>query len=558
MTVKEKLENGTFRDYQDILKLDSNNSCPFIENYSQEILDLLNTLDDHKLLDFLTIVTLDKKANNLVLKLPGMVDLLIKSGLERYKSIIKYLDAEVCDAIIDSLLKKNTSYQEIGQAFSYFNKEYQKNKIINGNLDIELLYQIFNSTQFDIITVILNHYNIDLTHNINIKDFFEKAKLAYEQSNSYTNKGEEVNLNPKLVNKKVIDHMWGMYNIYDFRSIIYNMEFVLDCDDINEYIREKEDKILEEHFKKNLLDNRLQSNIIIDYHFQDNFHDVIINIKEMLRLIQSSDYTIPISRLNIYQKILQIDKMNVKEKMELHRLLKKQKISEHYYDDLKRGRTKVGELLKKEALSSQTLQKYHNQELTEKHGIEIYYLDGEEFYGLVKTGLHIPMQLPMGRSYSLIGNGCLDTFEDPGLGVLYLYDVDELNPEQIVQVFPNDAFTKFIPNDASSNYSQYVNKLLTPKQILELSHAFNEILLLERGKIDLETNKDIPLLKPIALIVYDKIDDFYINIAKREQLPILLINTKKYTYSHPTEDYEPADDKYYHGADNLALLERRR
>ena len=36
MTVKEKLENGTFRDYQDILKVDSNNSCPFVDNYNQE------------------------------------------------------------------------------------------------------------------------------------------------------------------------------------------------------------------------------------------------------------------------------------------------------------------------------------------------------------------------------------------------------------------------------------------------------------------------------------------------------------------------------------------
>ena len=278
----------------------------------------------------------------------------------------------------------------------------------------------------------------------------------------------------------------------------------------------------------NHLSERSLSNYIIDYLFEENYHNVIIDIRELLNFYYRGNIVIPKERVEIYDKISNIDLLSTEEKQELFNYLKDFNMIETFYDDMHMARYIVGEAIKEYSLSSESIIKYKDETLSKQYGVDVYNMKDNYFFGIVKSGSHMSDKLPTGHSYSLIGRGGIITFGDPKESNTYLYDSDDMNPEQLVHAYPFDSFTYYHPFEHSTNSTRRVNTLLMPDELLNASQFYNELLLLEKGTNEVGIETSIPKLKRIALYCLDEIRSQDVEVAKQNNVGIILVSSKKY------------------------------
>lgn len=278
-----------------------------------------------------------------------------------------------------------------------------------------------------------------------------------------------------------------------------------------------------------VLSDRCLSNYIIDYHFEENFHNVIIDVRELLHFYYDGNITLNEERTELYNKISNIDYLSYEEKIELHNYMKNINMIEIFYDDMLFARRIIAESIKEYSLSFETIKKYKDEKLSKKYGVDVYKLNGDSFFGIVKTGNHGSDYLPSGHSYSLVGAGGLATFGDQKDSNTYLYDSDSMKPEQLVHAFPYDSFTYYHPFESSFDATKRVNTFAMPDELVRTSkNSYNELLILEQGKIKTDIDASIPKLKRIALYCLDEINEKDINAAKDNDVGIILVSSSDY------------------------------
>ena len=423
-----------------------------------------------------------------------------------------------------------------------------------------------------------------------------------------------ISIPSSLITKKVAKRIWDSNDIFAARGIINTAQFSADVSTLNDYFKEQEDQIIsgcnednlvspyseirkalyglsvasgsdeyrtsflefrkmlrgikakdefgEIYEKFNLegfdrtfkylkiLSDRMISNYIIDYHFEENFHNIMLDMREMLRFYYDGNMVIQDERVQLYEKIANIDYLSLDEKKELHEMLKKVNIMEMFYDDMSMARHIVNEAIKEYSLTSESLQQYRDEKLSSELGVDVFNVNDEPFFGIVKTGRHPEDTLPTGHSYSLVGRGGVAVYGDEKASSTFLYDAEELNPDQIVHTYPFDSFTFFRPfrlNETQA--SSKVNTLLMPEELVGISPSYNEILILEQGTKQTDIDKDIPKLKQIALYCVDNISKKDVEVAKDKGVGIILVSSKKYLDER--EQYEKNflgnDDEYRYG-----------
>lgn len=197
------------------------------------------------------------------------------------------------------------------------------------------------------------------------------------------------------------------------------------------------------------------------------------------------------------------------------------------------ARELVGTAIKDYSLTHEELQKYKDEKLSSEYGVPVYLMDGKPFFAIAKSGVKPVEYLPAGHSYSLIGDKGFAVFGDPSHSDTFLYEADDINPRQIVHVFPYDSFTYYQPFKSNSRASDRANMLLTPQQLIEKSgnnpsRSYNEILFLESGNKPLEYADELPKLKKMALYCVDQIREQDVRIAEANGVGIFLIDTSKY------------------------------
>lgn len=278
----------------------------------------------------------------------------------------------------------------------------------------------------------------------------------------------------------------------------------------------------------NHLSNNYISNLIIDYHFEENYHNIMLDVNELLRFYFDGHTSIDIDRVYLYENILRIDELSFEEKMELHNELKHFNMMEIFYDDMRLARDLVASTIKEYSLTSESIKKYKDPVLSKEYGVDVYKMDGEPFFGIVKSGIHAKDNLPTGHSYSVVGDSGLAVYGDVAASTTYLYDAEDLNPEQIVHVYPYDSFTLFHPFEYSKDATFKVNTLVTPEELVATSSSYNEVLILEQGEKETEIDEKIHTLEKIALYCFDEIRKQDIEAALENQTGIILIETAKY------------------------------
>lgn len=424
---------------------------------------------------------------------------------------------------------------------------------------------------------------VDAGKELSFKDMVKRNDNVFV--NNYI---EPFYLSSDLLNKSVAENLWKQLNIYEYRFLINDANYCGDPSILNKYVKMKEEEFItsdnyvepykqivelilnlskldsntEEYYdifvelnkkmimisndyleirkllnKKdynsaieliNKIIEEKKSDYIIDYHFEENYYNVMYDLRELLDFYYAGNIDIPEDRLYLYQQILNIDSLSAKEKFELHNKLKKYNMMEVFYEDMSFARKKIREALKDYSFVKDELVKYKDNDLSAEYGVDVYNINDNPFFAIVKSGIRAEDNLPVGHSYSLVGNGCISVFGNVNSSNTYVYDASDLNPEQIVHIFPEDSFTMYRPFSFTNNATNRVEQLMMPDELLYNKKSYNEILILEQGKMQTDIDYRIPKLKRITLYCVDKISAKDVEMAKINGIGIMLIDSKKY------------------------------
>lgn len=574
----------------------------FIESdNSGKILKLLNNegisiLDSYKYkYERLEYIMCYSKYRNEIFKNDRIANITL-SKIDRFYALIITLDFDTCMYLFNRSIAQG---YDTASLFTYFKLEYKKDILNNWKYPNDLLYSILKMDRTVVKQEIINKFDIDLS-KIDLISFFDASKRESLSSKSENNTTDlELNIPSRLITEKVKEKIWGYNDIFVIRQLINDASYVMDINDLNEYIKSKEMKCIKSsgnnlfmepfnsiynyfykfdiahdddkydiqkefyNFVNNnnlfdiysnirfiyrdngidgvynylrILNNRYISNYIIDYYFEDIYHNVILNMNELLRFYFDGNINIPMDRLSIYERISNIDSLSMDEKIDLCNELDDINVMELFYDDMLKAREIVANSIKDSSITLDTISSYKNTDLSNKYGIDIYTNDNDYFFGIVKTSTNRYLYdiNPTGHSFSLVGDNNPKVFSGDKT---YLYDASDFNPEQLVHVYPSDSFTLYRPFSFSTEATTRVNNLLNSQELIDSSIGYNEILILEQGTKSNEMDNRIPKLKPIALYCIDEITEKDIENAKKEGLGIFLAKTKSKDNIRPLNNY---------------------
>lgn len=435
----------------------------------------------------------------------------------------------------------------------------------------------------------LTSHNISIKGLVDAGKSLSFEDMAKRNGDSFVSSdGEIFILSSDLLNTEVAQKLWNELNVYEYRFLINDANYCGDPTNLNNYAKTKEEEfILNTDYPKiyqnifnminklsnldsssneyrdifrnlikqiqifpneytnlrelifngefaetiNLITKSLdekKSDYIIDYHFEENYYNVMYDLKELLEFYYAGNIDIPEDRLYLYQQIVNIDMLSSQEKIELHNELKQYNMMEIFYDDMSFARKQVRKAIKDYSMVKEELVKFKDEELSNEYGVDVYNIEDNPFFAIVKSNINREDNLPVGHSYSLVGNGCISVFSTPEYNDTYVYDSSDLNPEQIVHVFPRDSFTMYKPFSFTSNATDRVEQLMMPDELLYNKRTYNEVLILEQGSMQTDIDSRIPKLKKIALYCVDQITAKDVETAKIHNIGIMLINSKKY------------------------------
>ena len=292
--------------------------------------------------------------------------------------------------------------------------------------------------------------------------------------------------------------------------------------------------------------NKTLGNLIIDYHFKDLPLNVKKDINELVSFEKSGGNTLSKEDLTLYEQILNIDNLTYSEKINLHQTISKINMVEKFYDDIRNAKNKMYENINNAILKKDNISKYKNDELSNKYGVNVYTLEGEPFYALVKSVGTLKGEIldevklhsrKDGGSFSIDSGYKLNTFNKPNYTYNLAYD-GFLN-EQVVHAYTEDSYSNYDRN--SNDTTPKINKIMMPYEFVTESPYYNELVISQvNEKKTTEMDDKIPMLKPFAIYCYDEICANDIESAKRLGLDIILINTKKYNVN-----IQKKDEKWY-------------
>lgn len=275
------------------------------------------------------------------------------------------------------------------------------------------------------------------------------------------------------------------------------------------------------------------SEIVIDAIFEDNIYNVKLNITEILRYLNSiEEKIIDDEQIAFYKMILNVDSMENEEKIRLFNSLKDKNVSALLYDDLRSLKNHSYNAIADCLTDFKTNEALKNFELSNKHGVDIYELNGEKFYMLVKSMEPISdkdclnsINLENENSETLVERGCYSLIGSDDISVYnqkFVYGFNNFVPDNIISVFERDCFSR--ENDEkilNENYGTLlVNRLMTPSQIVNGLKSDRRV---GYSEIQIAGN-----LKPDFIVAFDKVNDLMINESKKMNIPIVVINTHKY------------------------------
>lgn len=426
---------------------------------------------------------------------------------EKLKSVIFMSSGKSCEYIIehDSRIR--------GMEFSYNDIE----NLLVRKINMEPLIK-----QTDILDKIVYCISPNYYRNlVKCLEFSNDAEQIEIKRKKYVdklikdyNKNEQIltpflNIYNDLKNTNI--NMWEIFNKYlPYLDMNYYTLLMIEIDDNN---NDKKLYIRESHI--------LISSMIIDYHFNEYYLNVFIDIKQLLEFNKAVK-NLNSKDIELYNKILNIYDLSYEEKIKLHEQLKQINMLEKFYDDIRNSKNIAYNMFKEKNINKEKVKDKLNKEKSDKFDIDVYELNGEKFVALIKTGVFYNSEINNSSGcFSMIGDNCLGTYGTPDDRVTVVYGDFDIN--YIIHMFIEDSYSSPVTKD-TTNVTNRVNLIMPPEEFQKNTNTYNEIIF-NYGK---NLGNDIITPKPAFILCYDEIKEIHKTSAKTLNLPILIINTKDY------------------------------
>lgn len=551
--------------------------------------DMVNKIiNNNRCTDKLNAIMTSGKDNSPYIKNEKILKKIFENGLQTFLSSLNY-DSSIL--VINYMIKNN-----LESNFRNFTPEIKYKLLCNENIKEELLnskelkniLKGLDQKNFDILVknekcknIILNS-DIDYIANFisaNISfppelynDYrFKKIFLDINDISTYRKKIDKLEINNGMIADEIDKKRFKNYDaiIDDYidgyshlsRQIISNMEKnknydTLINDQIKQFINKKEIEYLKQNPSSNIFSTNNENNlkkylyeydknnfkeILIDRFFKDIPYNFLKNLKVMMDYNKTINTTILNERKSIYEKILNFDNLSFPEIKKLYEECKKiSNLSELFYEDYRNMKNNSYTNLISSAINPNNLSLKKSNE----YGIPIYELNGEKFFAFVhvtsasREDVYNPNiwveNNKEGLSLSYIGSDNIVTFSDPFENIVFGFS--NLDYNRIVHLRNDDSFSSY--NSNYNDASRYVQKMYTPQNLIDNTNRYNEIVYQEK-------NKNIPQekVKPDYIVCYDDIKEGDLKVAMNYNLPIVLVDTKKYKFKYGTLSIDE-EDKY--------------
>ena len=460
------------------------------------------------------IMTLENKYKNIALNKESVASFICKNT--SLKNYLYSISNPFLETIFNFILKENnySSYQLLR------------------NLNIQELYNILskenNITELKKLCknymeyIPIKKLNEFLTENEYLNDFL---KLDISIINRFVENGLKLPSNI-YTNKEFLNKYLEIQNIEISRIYLENLSLnniyayeILDklvCDKYDNEVRKinLNNEYGNIKISSDYANNKIQKRILdmlIDKNFQDLTDNVLINLQTIVNF-NKKNKIIPEERILLYKDILNFSNLTLENQKMLYFRLNK-KYRQYLYDDFRTCQDFSYDKLNNNFINLEKI----NKSSTNK--ADIYELKGEEFYIPIHTTSTRRKQINEitsawterndTLSISIISDKLLTTYQNPKEYVAFGFN--KINKQDIMHVYHSDSFT------SHSYGTERVNEILNPKELIEATNGYNEILIDEKEN-----------LKPDYIICYDEILDEDIMLSKKMNIPIVIIYTKFY------------------------------
>ncbi len=277
------------------------------------------------------------------------------------------------------------------------------------------------------------------------------------------------------------------------------------------------------------------ANMIVDYHFEEVPHNLFLDMQELCNYASRVEEILSPQKLELYRRILSLDSLPHSEKMRLHEALKKYPIQEEFYDDMRRARNHCYQRLGDSLLNEQSILPFYDEASSLKYGVPIYVVKEELYYALIKCITNRKDEVLQkddlwcdvdAASYSIDGPSKFKLFYSPKEYYTFIYF--DLPVSQVLHIFPLDSYSSYdrVYNLVASNYRNF---LMSPKQLLDDSDDYNEIVIAQRNtRREDEVNNRLVMPKMFGIYTYDAFSEKDIESAKNLGLAIVVVKTRSY------------------------------
>jgi len=216
------------------------------------------------------------------------------------------------------------------------------------------------------------------------------------------------------------------------------------------------------------------SDLIVDALFEDNYYNVLKNIKEIFRYQKQAKCLTP-ERVIFYKSVLEIDQMTNQEKLNFYKKYQSKNVKEEFYEEIRAIKNRLYAEFKNKLFSIKEFQKTHSA--INVLGVEVYDLRELPYFILIRC-LHEKYKkvYQTKRScYSLISekkNPCFLGYDSN------IYGFSSFDPSKVLHLYESDAYSMVRDFMSSILENSAVNRLMNVEELMDSGPFTNEIQIL--------------------------------------------------------------------------------
>ena len=476
----------------------------------------------------------------------------VENDKDKYKNL-NYFYRGINNESKEKLLKEDLSYDLVKDIISSSNKKIQQSFISNDPRaltmckDFNVLKMAEDGIQFP-TDIMKQEYFFEKLKSDNFVNFRRNINRLYRNNYSDIIQRKVDNYRESIINS--YDKEKGIFKEYDFQTQelidkLYesNKDYILDGNTKFDIIKNLKDKEKLNKYLKKRTSEKL-SEVIIDSLFNDTKKNVSLNINEMLKYndyLSENKKVLDSNKSDFYSIIKNLDNIPNDKKIEMYEELKEKNVMADFYNDISTLKEMSYQEISDSLFKAEDNIDAFSIEESEKNNIEIYDLSKKSYYLLVRV---LNRQYHEGTnssqsSYSLISDKNLSVFENATNGIVYVYD--RVDPKRIINVYEGDSYTV----DDKDNLTNRVNRIASPKEIVESNSSFSEINIANEENKQyngVDENYKYKEMKTTGILSMGDITKEQIEECKRLNVPLLdtgkVIEKKKNINQIEEEQYD--------------------